>query len=59
VKSEKISQNWNQKLNCNKSMNKIKKTLVSYFGIKSANAQYKLNIFQVYWNTLLVLWKWP
>jgi len=47
VKSEKISQNWNQKLNCNKSTNKIEKTLVSYFGIKSANAQYKLNIFQV------------
>jgi len=48
VKSEKISQNWNQKFNCNKPTNEIKKTFVSCSGIKSAIPQYKLNIFPVY-----------
>ena len=45
VKSEKISQIRNQKFNCNKPTNEIKKTFVSCFGIKSAIPQYKLNIF--------------
>ena len=48
VKSEKISQIRNQKFNCNKPTNEIKKTFVSCFGIKSAISQYKLNIFPRY-----------